>query len=176
MHLHKTQHFTLIHWRPHNLSQAPPSGDPRRGSQKGHFFLKRQHLSQSPLPQASGAICYAQLVEVFGFQVFQIKKNTFPMGTDNRASAPSYQLNLIKYPHWRGNGYRRSGAVRLHNSHPDCKFILRRNVRGHPINYPGTAAAAASLKLLGNSGKNHVHHVVSFHKEELKTHILKYIK
>lgn len=67
-----------------------------------------------------------------------------------------------------------SGAVRLYNSHPDCKVILRRNVRGHPINYPGIAAA--SLKRLGNSGKNHVHHIVSFHKEELKTHILKYIK
>lgn len=49
---------------------------------------------------------------------------------------------------------------------PRLQSYLRRNVKGLPINY--LEIVTASLKLLDNFGKNHLHHIVSFHKRELK--------
>lgn len=82
-------------------------------------------------------------------------------------SADSYGLSLgVRVG--VGAGYPASGAVGLHNSHPDRKAAreTRKGSRGSP------GVAAASLELLGHVGKNHTPHL-KFPQKRTQTHILK---
>lgn len=74
MHLHKTHHFILIHWHPHNLSQALSPLAAQEGNHIKGTFKETAPLTATD-SRASGAMSQSQQVQLFGFQVFQIKKN-----------------------------------------------------------------------------------------------------
>lgn len=87
----------------HTIFPKPyPLWQPRRESHQGHFqrdSTAHSHRfpglwSYEPIPASTTV-----WVSRFTNQEKQI----------TRASAPSYQLNLIKHPHWRRNGYGCSG-------------------------------------------------------------------
>lgn len=169
MHLHKIYHFIQIHWHLHNLSQpTAPCRQPQEGN-----HIKGTFKETAPLivPTTSSGLrrhqLIPQLVKLPMFQVCKTKKMCVSKGAQiTRSSVPSYQLILVKHSQQGKWLNRRSGAVRLHNSHPDCKVIQEKCKRT-----PNTLLRSCHclpLKLLDNSGKNHLHHILSFHKEELK--------
>lgn len=83
---------------------------------------------------------------------------------------PCYQLTLMKYP-WAGRGVRgralgtqASGAVGLHNSHPD-RETTRRNRAGVPSTPQEWSLPHWSCWTML---ERIIHHILSFHKRELE--------
>lgn len=106
----------------HTIFPKPyPLWQPRRGI-TSRALLKRQHRSQPPLPGPLELWADPSKYNCLGFTFYKSRK-TDNEGQCSELSAESYKTSPLKEK-W----LRMLWGERLHNSHPDCRVVWRRNV------------------------------------------------